>query len=249
MSSPSSSSTIDRIQRLEQLLEHGSPRGTTSALTPTSPAIHDNASTTTINPIFKPAQNFPSAFFLDPAFFSPINDNVLSSTAPSSPSIHKAALVHLGPDGANVVGEYLATVQTWFPIVSKKRLLRPETENPSSTSDGCGPLLLLAMKLCVVGRRDSPIYHVVRSLCAAAETAGVVSLRLVQALILLALFEVAHAIYPGAYLTTGRVARLAALMGMQAGGQEVPRPFRNFDTWTLREEHVRARWAIVILDR
>jgi hypothetical protein len=80
-----------------------------------------------------------------------------------------------------------------------------------------------------------------------AECEGTIDLGLVQALILLALYEFGHGIYPGAYLTIGRAVRLATMIGLQSE-RYAKKLFVGPGTWTLCEEQRRAWWAILILD-
>ena len=135
-------------------------------------------------------------------------------------------------------------------MISKKRL----KGNAITEPEACQDLLLLCMKLCTVTNRPSAwtpandsLYLSVRSLSASAETAGLVSLRLVQSLILITVYEFSHAIYPAAYLTIGRAARLATLMGWH--DRTAQQLFSHPETLTHREEQRRTWWAMFILDR
>lgn len=77
-----------------------------------------------------------------------------------------------------------------------------------------------------------------------AELAGILTLRLLQSLILVAFYELGHAIYPSAYLSIGTCARFATALGLYA--------FDSFDShipYMEVEEKRRTWWAIVILDR
>jgi hypothetical protein len=135
-------------------------------------------------------------------------------------------------------------------MISRKRLVFEL--NAQSPDDACLMLLVLCIKLCIMDTehppKELPLYAVARSLCSAAETGGFVSLRLLQSLVLLAVYELSHAIYPAAFLTLGRAARLGMLMGFhdRKAAQQL---FKPAETWTLREEQRRTWWAIFILDR
>jgi hypothetical protein len=67
-----------------------------------------------------------------------------------------------------------------------------------------------------------------------------------QAGILLSLYELGHAIYPGAYFSVGACMRYAHALGIHSGASS-----RARKPLTLREleEESRAWWAVVILDR
>ena len=78
------------------------------------------------------------------------------------------------------------------------------------------------MQLLCNRRRDEiepsedPMYVAVKSAILHNETKSVLSIRLLQAHILTALYETAQAIYPEAYLTIGRCARIGQLMGIHS---------------------------------
>jgi hypothetical protein len=86
-----------------------------------------------------------------------------------------------------------------------------------------------------------------KTLCAAAESAGLVSLRLAQSLVLLALYEACQAIYPACYLTISRAARLGILMSWH--DRDAQQLFKFADSWSKREEQRRTWWTIFVLDR
>jgi hypothetical protein len=117
-------------------------------------------------------------------------------------------------------------------------------------------LLLFCMKLCTQTKQDlsaanpleTDFYNVAKQCCFYAESGGFISLSLVQSLVLLAVYELGHAIYPAAYLTIGRASRLAGVIGLHSR-KHARQLFINPDTWTLREEQRRTWWAVFVLDR
>ncbi|KAF4953353.1 hypothetical protein FSARC_12404 [Fusarium sarcochroum] len=132
-------------------------------------------------------------------------------------------------------------------MISRKRL----TNVDPFSQDACQDLTLLCMKICTINPKSlSPSqdssYTLAKSLCSAAESAGLVSLRLVQALVLLAVYEFSHAIYPASYLTIGRAARLGMLMGWH--DRDAQQLFKLGDSWSKREEQRRTWWTIFVLD-
>ncbi|KAF1808080.1 hypothetical protein P152DRAFT_469187 [Eremomyces bilateralis CBS 781.70] len=200
-----------------------------------------------------PSRPFPLSFFLDTDFLTPLNANALDFGSESSP-IWRSALASLKHDHSEICLQYLATVHMWLPMISKKRLIRDleSLDHGSAHVDTCLPLLLLCMGLCLNRIEYRPsissLYAVATSLCSTAETTGFVSIRLVQSLVLLAVYELSNAIYPAAYLTIGRAARLGILMGMH-DRERAQQLFEDFETWTLREEQRRTWWAVFVLDR
>ncbi|KAL7908279.1 fungal-specific transcription factor domain-containing protein [Trichoderma velutinum] len=197
----------------------------------------------------RPAEAFPLPFFLDSEFLTPQGVNFLSWSR--HPQIHQIVAEHLDDDDrVALCEEYLKTVHKWLPIVSRKRLLSEVNSDPAE-ADGCLAIFLLCIKALSTKDGDcaktSSWYLLARSLCSEAESAGFLSLRLAQSLVLLAVYELSHAIYPGAYLTLGRASRLGILLGIH--DRKNNQLFKPAETWTLREEQRRTWWAIFLLDR
>jgi hypothetical protein len=123
-----------------------------------------------------------------------------------------------GPDTVQVVaGEYFEKIHPWFPIISKKRM-----KLGIPLWDG-GPdlaMLFLAMKLIVsvseegVSWADNPVYAASKRCLALLESAGTVSVLYLQALLLVALYEYSHSIYPAAWITVGACARYADILSL-----------------------------------
>jgi len=91
-----------------------------------------------------------------------------------------------------------------------------------------------------------PLYMLVKSSIAVVEAANVHSLEIVQARLLVALFEIGHGIEPAAYISIASTARAAAAFGLN---QE---PDSHPDEWVAyrrHEERSRVWWGIVMLDR
>jgi hypothetical protein len=155
----------------------------------------------------------------------------------------------LNPDDLPALFEnYFLSVHEWLPMISRKRLIYAD---PFS-QDACHGLVLLCIKICTIKPKNSsqsqePSYVLAKSLCSAAESAGLISLRLIQSLVLLAVFEYSHAIYPACYLTISRAARLGILMGWH--DRDAQQLFKLGDSWSIREEQRRTWWAIFVLDR
>ncbi|KAF4963758.1 hypothetical protein FSARC_8241 [Fusarium sarcochroum] len=194
-----------------------------------------------------PEQNsviFILNFFLDSDQFERLEENALAYSPQSS--LQQLALSHVGPDPIADGEAYFSSVHKWLPVISRKRFLYQV--NGNSNDDSCLMLLVVCMKLCTSEPGDPaaefPLYAAARSLCSAAETSGFVTLRLLQSLVLLGLYELSHGVCPGAFLTISRAARLGILMGFHDRAQ-APRIFKPAETWTLREEQ-RRTWFVNI---
>ena len=188
--------------------------------------------------------SFPAAFFLDRDFFQPLLGDALSST--TAPQLTECRTL-LGPSVEALRDEYEATAGRWLPIMNPRRLAHDvQTALPDQPALA---LLLLSMRL--LSREElhglCPEYKLAKSLSSALENEGVVSLRFVQALVLLAAYELGHCLYPSTYLTIGRAARLGMLMGLH--DKRGPQLFLPGDTFSAQEEERRFWWALLILDR
>jgi hypothetical protein len=136
----------------------------------------------------------------------------------------------------------------WLPVLSPKKLFQDMNTLPSD--DPGLVLLLICLRLLSDADYSGPTqeYKFAKALSSSAENEGIVSLRLIQSLVLLAVYELGNGIYPSVYLTIGRAARLAMLVGIH-DRKGAPQLFKSGDTFTLQEEERRTWWAIFILDR
>ncbi|KAK2023933.1 hypothetical protein LX32DRAFT_570781 [Colletotrichum zoysiae] len=196
----------------------------------------------------RPITRFPPEFFLDQDQSSPLMTNALAPSRQSS--VMHIASDYLESDRLALCERYFTSFHTWLPVISKKRIMHA-LRDTHTERDSCHEPLLLCMKLCTTTPSNQPaesdLYILTRSLCSSVELAGFVSLQLIQCLVLLTAFELSHAIYPAAYLTIGRAARLGLLMGLCR--RQTPPLFKSAETWTLREEQRRTWWAVFILER
>ncbi|KEF56228.1 uncharacterized protein A1O9_07809 [Exophiala aquamarina CBS 119918] len=144
--------------------------------------------------------------------------------------------------------EYFNTIHTWMPVISKKRLnlgIAVHHRGPDSA------MLFLAMRLITSPPgidNASHLYKLSKSFLANLEADGCASYLYLQALLLVALYEYSHAIYPAAWMTVGACARYVELLGLScsmARGMELT----PTTTWTEVEERRRLWWGVFILDR
>lgn len=87
-------------------------------------------------------------------------------------------------------------------------------------------VLFLAIKLATTIHSFSmelaeinSLYAATKGFLATLEANSVVSLRCLQAMILVALYEYSHSIYPTAWMTVGACSRYASMLGLTAAGQ------------------------------
>lgn len=189
-----------------------------------------------------------SMFFLDTATWRHAQ---IPITCPHlSPPQELLSMLGMTTDINDIANVYFENVHPWFPIIWKRgffsqtSLLQP----PADTI-----LLLACMKIVSEHPRIglhlscSPIYIFAKKMCAQMESSGFASTRLLQVVILLALYEIGHGIYPAAYLSVGHAAQVSRLLGF--GCEESIRLFRRSSSWSECEEERRIRYSITVLDR
>ena len=194
---------------------------------------------------------FPSMFFLDGEMFQ---EGRLSVSKPDL-KIPNEVTATLGSivDLQDIVERYFENVHLWLPIVSKKRM-QLTLSNPRLELTADLALLLLCMKLITQSSHgnpqaaQTPLYSMAKRQIMTVESGALITIQFLQATILAAAYELGHAIYPAAYLTTGQCARIAHLLGLN-NKQAVPQVLRRSGAWAEIEEMKRSWWACLMLDR
>ncbi|KAI9760148.1 MAG: hypothetical protein M4579_001868 [Chaenotheca gracillima] len=250
LSSDDFESLRQKVQELESRLQATSPNG--PLLTPPSSSNDSPANLPFGGTAPKRGPRaFPPMYFLDASYFSYGRFPVPKASIP----VPMEALDLLGgaPDVQLAVGTFFETVHKFFPIISKKRLVL-HLANPLAESGADLALLFLCMKLVserpFVGPEggEMPLYSVAKRFYFLAETNNVTTLHLLQAGLLIALYEIGHGIYPAAFLTVGNCARLGYALGLRAE-KGAAQMLNRCGTWTEQEERRRVWWGVVILDR
>ncbi|MCJ1428060.1 hypothetical protein MMC29_005967 [Sticta canariensis] len=152
-----------------------------------------------------------------------------------------------------IVASYFTSTHSWLPIISRERMHR-DLNIPFDNISADFALLCLCMRL--EGERlphtlqnpQTSFYLSVKEYHFQVESAGLLSVQLLQAGILLAAYEFGHAILPAAYITIGRCAKVGYAMGIHHGATS-PQMLHPPTTWTEMEERSRTWWAVVLLDR
>jgi hypothetical protein len=138
-------------------------------------------------------------------------------------------------------------------MICKKRL-HENLRNPFAPPRADVSLLLLCMKLITwypsensnVKDPQTSAYFMAKRFLLEVETAGILSLQVLQGNILLAMYEIGHAIYPAAYITVGMCTRLATALGIHG---KVVLHVTETSVWMEQEERRRVWWVVMILDR
>lgn len=193
--------------------------------------------------------DFPTMLFLDPTILQLGQVDIPRS-------------IHLVPShGLDLLSDtegihrtafrYFDSIHMCMPFISKKRFHDIHLRSTLQTQPDV-VLLLLALKLITTPPSPrprnprTPLYHAVKHLCVDVESSSHFSILVLQAEILVALYEVLHAIYPAAFLTIGACARYAHALGIDVGNAMAS---KRVLTLIEVEERRRVWWAIVILDR
>lgn len=150
----------------------------------------------------------------------------------------------LGTDPTVIREPYFSTIDTWLPFISRKRLDQAIQTSIAAENSGL-TLLLLCMKLVtvvpqsnVISAAESPIYKSARGFLNTMEEVSPASLQVLQSLVLIALYEISHGIFPVAYLIVGRAARLCLLRRVH-DRKNSTQLFVTPQTWTKWEEEHR----------
>jgi hypothetical protein len=209
----------------------------------------DSRSWSPTQPLLTPAnrdQIFPPVYFLDHRVFQQSHMQF-----PKQSWAATSVITEYVGEGLQVALNYWDRVHWWMPIISKTRLYS-HSLNPL-VSYGVDMLLLLStMKLLSWHPQQASWpekeYKAIRHALFEAENAGILTLKLLQAKVLLTIFQFGHAIYPAAYFSVGSCARFGTALGVDqcllstclAASNEV-----RMDN----EEKKRVWWAILMLDR
>ncbi|KAH8811248.1 hypothetical protein F5884DRAFT_897708 [Xylogone sp. PMI_703] len=191
---------------------------------------------------------FPAIFFLDANTFKLLG---LGTSLPSIAIPNYVATI-LGDRFSirETSSQYFNIIHEGIPIISKKRF-HAQQLNPLSEPRADVALLALCMKLILWAPstiEESPettLYSAAKSFHSELQAAGVSSIQVLQAGIIIAYYELGHSIYPAAYMTIGACARYGSAFGFDGKGTSMT----SSHDWIDIEERKRAWWTLMILDR
>ncbi|KAK7219015.1 hypothetical protein V2G26_007018 [Clonostachys chloroleuca] len=225
------------------------PRIQNPTIMPFDSAVEAPSSNESTAPGLLPGENhFPALFFLDSSYFQQTKSLLQMPTLelpPEFDSINAQTNMH-------DVDVYFNSIHTFLPIVSKLRLYR-ELSAPQNCRKPDTALLLITMQLHTrsLDSSDPPsrdLYGLAKACCSHVERSNILSVRLLQATLLITLYEIANAIYPAAYLSVGHCARLGHAIGIH-DFKRAPQMLRTPTSATELEERHRVWWAVIVLDR
>lgn len=196
-----------------------------------------------------PVPAFPASYFLDREIFEQSNLTLPASIPTPSPQLNHAIAAPLAISTA-----YFEWAHLWMPVISKKRWFNLHLHSDKLPNNSV-QILLLCMKLILwkpgITRLDRDPrmeeYYLAKQALSEAEQCGTMSLPLLQAMLLLSIYEYAHAVYPAAYMTIAACVRYSTAIGIHKQRRE-DHAHTDMDL-DAQEERRRVWWAIVILDR
>ncbi|KAH7319124.1 hypothetical protein BKA65DRAFT_513843 [Rhexocercosporidium sp. MPI-PUGE-AT-0058] len=221
------------------------PSPQSSTITSTS-----TTQTPTANTVSKTSE-FPSVFYLDNLVFqrSLVPKPSLISHVPLSVSV--TSVIGDASNWAFIAAEYFKTVHAWMPIVSKKRFFEnvPTLGTMATPLRSDYALLILSMVLSMwMPQEQNPrtaTYLAAKTFYLDLEIQGVVSIQVLQALILIALYETGHAIFPSAAVSVEACVRYGQALGINWDARY---PEKKPFAWVDREEQNRVWWAVFMLE-
>lgn len=93
------------------------------------------------------------------------------------------------------------------------------------------------------------LYRIAKQFYFEVETAGLMSIHVLQAGVVIALYELSQAIYPAAHLTVSVCARYGIAPGIDKLGLELMDADNRTRAWIEIEEMRRVWWSVLTLDR
>jgi hypothetical protein len=142
---------------------------------------------------------------------------------------------------------YSNTVDRWLPFIRRSNL-KKWASAAANQLDGEEVLLLACMKNLVLAPDSNPAtkqYLTIKSAFIGAELSGPITISILQAYLLLLLYEFGHGIYPSAYTTLGTCIRYLVVLGIG----DTSRPSCQPDTWIEIETQRRLWWAVFTMER
>lgn len=189
-------------------------------------------------------------FFLDARAFP--QSNVLDSGM----AIPKPILEMLESkdEGDCIRDQYVDRIHSWLPMIDMARLNQQAPDFHLKPDVGLALLFSCMRLICyplVYDLSRTPLYYTVKQFFHVVQDSGLMSIRFLQAAVLIALYEVAHGAYPVGYLSVCHAARLGMMMSLhdRAGPAQKPLDGPSSETWRQSEEERRTWWAVLLLDR
>jgi hypothetical protein len=190
----------------------------------------------------------PISYFLDTA----VNCRQLDVHTLPFMTIPQEVLSQIGSPAATreIADSYFDTIHSWLPFIWKRKISQLTASAYMHPDPGMATLLI-AMKM-ITSAAGSPsgnrLYRIAKGYLTILEDCGFLTLGVLQAAVLITLYEIGHGVYPAAYISIGHCARLGHLMGLH-GNSSISKSFKQPTSWGETEEIRRTWFAVLILDR
>lgn len=196
-----------------------------------------------------PKNYFPGVFFLDHLVFQ---QSLVEIPNPST-FLSRQILEHFQDDSQmrKVASQYFENIQPFMPMISKK-LFYERHLNPLAPTQTDVLLLCFCMKIFTWNPSEddsdpqTPDYLSAKHFMVDVEVAGIFTLQVLQASLLIAIYEIGHGIYPAAQFSVGACAARGVALDLE---KEWINGTTSRLSWVEQEERLRVWWAIVILER
>ncbi len=191
----------------------------------------------------------PTILFLDPELLE-LGQLETPRTDKVSP-MRSLQLVGDEQEIRTIASKFFRSTHIWMPFISKLRFYDHHL-HPAFLYNVDITLLSLCMKLITTPPPEAArnprtsVYHAAKQFYSEVENSGTFSIQILQAGILISLYELGHGIYHAAYLSVGSCVRYAYALGINPSAKS---PAIKVLTLVELEEKRRVWWAIVILDR
>lgn len=153
----------------------------------------------------------------------------------------------------SIVRYYFGTVNSWFTVIERRgfeeRLERMWSEPSAETGLLAVCMLLIARspEETPAGSMQNSLYHSVKTLCGIVTTKTPLSTSILQAHLLICLYELGHLMPQQAYLTLGTCSTIARAFGW------FDETFWGQDQWIVRARELKLCsilwWSMVFLER
>lgn len=192
--------------------------------------------------------NFPIAYFLDSDLFR--HCNLVIEKPEISLPIAKFDAVESLESTRYVASRFFESVYSWLPIISPTKLYGSLLQHSLQKDAGLA-MLILCMQIMLPPQLDKNYpphrtYTAIKHHLVELEQAGFLAISVLQAMILVAFYEIGHGIYPAAYMTIGHCARYALALNLD---KDIFVWSPGSSDWMAMEENHRVWWAVVILER
>lgn len=238
----------DRVKLLEQRLNGDASQGVNSDYA-TQPQFQGASLTLEVTNTHR--LEFPAEFFLELENYRPMPPDHLNAKMFVPSDILR--FLESKDSMQALFARYMTGTHSWLPILWNRRTAEKIDSFDESMESGL-VLLLLCIKLVTDppteqdNAASTPLYRTAKGLCFRLENSCSLSLHLLQSVVLIAVYELGHGIFPGVQLTIAHAARLGIITGLH-DRKHAPQLFKDPDTYKMREEERRTWWAIVILER